>query len=199
MPREFVLTLSGPDRIGIVEEVTGLLLDRGGNVLTSRMSRLGGEFAILLLATLPEGRDAKLDDAFHPLTERGYKITLNPAVRATGEPYLGWRAYRIEVQGADHEGIIHEVAHYLAGHGISIESVESETTPAPVSGSPLFTMTALVLVPPDRDGRLVVTLEDAGIARAANTFVKLHDIRGVMSVAMIYQYSDESETDEASP
>lgn len=49
------------------------------------------------------------------------------------------------------------------------------------------------------DGRLVVTLEDAGTASAADTFVKLHDIRGVMSVAMIYQYSDESGTEEASP
>jgi nitrate reductase NapD len=42
------------------------------------------------------------------------------------------------------------------------------------------------------DGRIVLTLEDAGTARAADTFVKLHDIHGVMSVAMIYQYSDES-------
>ncbi len=46
------------------------------------------------------------------------------------------------------------------------------------------------------DGRLVLTLEDAGTASAADTFVKLHDIRGVMSVAMIYQYSDESGTQE---
>ena len=43
------------------------------------------------------------------------------------------------------------------------------------------------------DGRLVVTLEDAGTERAADTFVRLHDIRGVMSVAMIYQYSDVPE------
>jgi len=47
------------------------------------------------------------------------------------------------------------------------------------------------------DGRLVLTLEDAGTASAADTFVKLHDIRGVMSVAMIYQYSDESASQEA--
>lgn len=47
------------------------------------------------------------------------------------------------------------------------------------------------------DGRLVLTLEDAGSASAADTFVKLHDIQGVMSVAMIYQYSDESGTQEA--
>ncbi len=48
------------------------------------------------------------------------------------------------------------------------------------------------------DGKLVVTLEDTGTANAADTFVKLHDIRGVMSVAMIYQYSDEQGTQEAS-
>jgi nitrate reductase NapD len=47
------------------------------------------------------------------------------------------------------------------------------------------------------DGRLVLTLEDAGTASAADTFVRLHDIRGVMSVAMIYQYSDEPGTQEA--
>lgn len=43
-----------------------------------------------------------------------------------------------------------------------------------------------------QDGRLVITLEDAGTTSAAETFVKLHEIRGVMSVAMIYQYSDAS-------
>ena len=53
MKRNFVLTLTGPDRIGIVDRVTGLLLDRGGNVETSRMARLGGEFAVLMLVSLP--------------------------------------------------------------------------------------------------------------------------------------------------
>jgi periplasmic nitrate reductase NapD len=43
------------------------------------------------------------------------------------------------------------------------------------------------------DGRLVLTLEDAGTDSAADTFVKLHDIAGVMSVAMIYQYSESTE------
>ena len=49
----FVLTLTGPDRIGIVENVTGLLVARGGNVEVSRMARLGGEFAILMLVSIP--------------------------------------------------------------------------------------------------------------------------------------------------
>ena len=51
MQRNLVLTLTGPDRIGIVEGVTKLLVDRDGNVEMSRMARLGGEFAILMLVS----------------------------------------------------------------------------------------------------------------------------------------------------
>ena len=80
-------------------------------------------------------------------------MTTTPAERTDAKAHTGWRPYRIEVQGADHEGIIHEVAHYLSSRGINIESVDSETTLAPVSGSPLFAMTAQVVVPPDLAGQ----------------------------------------------
>jgi len=60
----------------------------------------------------------------------------------------GWLPYQIEVEGADHEGIVHEVARYLSARGINIESMETGVTAAPLSGTPLFTMTALVAVPP---------------------------------------------------
>ena len=75
-------------------------------------------------------------------------MTTTPTDRAYAEARPGWRAYRIEVEGADHEGIIHEVARYLSERGINIESVDSETTLAPVSGSPLFAMTARSSSPP---------------------------------------------------
>ena len=144
----FILTLTGPDRIGIVGEVTGLLLDRGGNVETSRMARLGGEFAVLMLVSMPtEGFD-RLETGLGSLTGQGYKVTTTPTGRSYAEAHPGWLPYRVEVEGADHEGIIHEVAQYLSARGISIESAESESTLAPTSGSPLFAMTAEVVVPP---------------------------------------------------
>ena len=90
---------------------------------------------------------------FRGLTERGYKVTTTPAEGTYAEAHPGWLPYRIEVHGADHEGIIHEVAHYLSRHGISIETVDSECTPAPTSGVPLFAMTARVVVPPELSGR----------------------------------------------
>lgn len=153
MQRNFILTLTGPDRVGIVDRLTGLLLDRGGNVETSRMARLGGEFAILMLVSMPRERFDGLDEALEDLAAEGYKVTTTPAERTYTEAHRGWLPYQIEVRGADHEGIIHEVAHYLSGRGINIETVDSETTPAPVSGSPLFVMTARVVVPPDLSGR----------------------------------------------
>jgi glycine cleavage system transcriptional repressor len=148
MQTNFVLTLTGPDRIGIVDEVTGLLLQRGGNVETSRMARLGGEFAVLMLVSMPSDRFSGLDKGLEDLTAQGYKVTTTQAGRTYAEAHPGWLPYRIEVQGADHEGIIHEVAHYLSRRGISIESVDSESTPAPTSGVPLFAMTARLVVPP---------------------------------------------------
>ena len=63
--------------------------------------------------------------------------------------FAGWLPYQIEVLGADHEGIIYEIAQNLAGQGINFEDVETTTAPAPMSGTPLFKMQATVLVPPD--------------------------------------------------
>jgi glycine cleavage system transcriptional repressor len=153
MQTNFILTLTGPDRIGIVEEMTRLLLDRGGNVETSRMARLGGEFAVLMLVSLPEGRAVDLDKGLESLAGQGYKVTTTPAQRTYAEAHRGWLPYQIEVHGADHEGIIHEVARYLSGRGISIESMDSESAPAPTSGAPLFSMTARVVVPPGLSGQ----------------------------------------------
>jgi glycine cleavage system transcriptional repressor len=152
MHTNLVLTLTGPDRIGIVEDVTGLLLARGGNVEVSRMARLGGEFAILMLVSLPDEQIAGVEMDLENLSARGYKLTTSRVQQSYAEAHPGWIPYHIEVHGADHEGIIQEVAHYLSHRGINIESMDSETTPAPISGVPLFTMTAEVAVPPGLAG-----------------------------------------------
>src|SRR4051812_26945562 len=100
MQRNFVLTLTGPDRVGIVEEVTGLVLERGGNVETSRMARLGGEFAILMLVSMPEGRSDDPEEGLAGLVSRGYKVTTTRAERTYSEAHAGWLPFRIEVRGA---------------------------------------------------------------------------------------------------
>jgi glycine cleavage system transcriptional repressor len=149
MHTNVILTLTGPDRVGLVEDVTGRILDHGGNIETSRMARLGGAFAILSLISLSTAQLAGLEAAFESLIAQGYKLTLSQAGQAHSKQYAGWLPYQIEVHGADHEGIIHHVAHVLAESGITIESMDTSTASAAMSGSPLFSMRALVLAPPE--------------------------------------------------
>jgi glycine cleavage system transcriptional repressor len=147
MPKNIVLTLTGRDKIGIVDNVTSLIAKRDGNVESSRMARLGGEFAMLMLVTVPDKEFASLDQDFQQLRGEGYQVTL-VQTEDDSRKYTGWLPYEIEVTGADHEGIIHEISHHLAVQGINIESMDTSSTPAPMSGTPLFMMKGVVLVPP---------------------------------------------------
>lgn len=163
MQTSIVLTLTGPDRIGIVEDVTAALLELGGNVENSRMARLGGEFAILMLVTLPQEDAASVSAALTHLTDAGYKLTASPTQETPEAAHPGWLPFSIDVEGADHEGIIHEIARRLSRLGINIESMETGTSRAPLTGTQLFTMTALVSVPPDvADGGWIAEVVEAG-------------------------------------
>jgi len=163
MRATIVFTLTGPDRVGIVEEVTDLLLGLGGNVETSRMARLGGEFAILMLVTLPAEQISHLDETVEHLKEHGYRVTASETKPAQVEAVPGWVPYRIQVSGADHEGIIHNIAAGLSRQGINIESMDTGTSRAPVSGTQLFSMSALVAVPNDlAQTDWIAALKEAG-------------------------------------
>lgn len=147
MRLKVMITLSGPDRVGIVEEVSAAVLAAKGNVETSRMVRLGGEFAVLMLVAVDRDELDTLERMLKNLTENGYRLTLSPTELTAPDGV----AYELQVEGADHEGIVHEIAQGLAGQGITIESAETGVRSAAVSGAPLFWMRALVLVPADVD------------------------------------------------
>lgn len=164
MRTNIVLTLTGTDRVGIVDDVTELLLELNGNIETSRMARLGGEFAILMLVSLPSEQLTNLDKLTRTLADQGFKVTTTQTEQTRAEAHPGWLTYQVDVTGADHEGVLHQIAHHLSQRDISIETLESGMTPAPISGTPLFQLTALVAVPPylvDAQ-EWVVTLKNVG-------------------------------------
>ena len=149
MPKRFVLTLTGSDRIGIVQHVTESILECGGDVQASRMARLGGEFAMLLLVSIPDAETDRLSTNVESLSNEGYKVSLTETEWGVAARRKEWLPYRIEVRGANHEGIIHKISEHLSKQGINIESIDTSVVPAPMSGAPLFTMEAIVVVPPD--------------------------------------------------
>ncbi len=147
MQKQLVLTAVGRDRTGVVEEFTKLILHYDGNIEASRMVRLGGDFALLMFVSAPEDRVLELRRAVDELHYTKFDVlTRVTETDDEGDEALD-HCCTITVLGADHMGIINQVARYLTEQGINLESMHTEVSAAPMSGTPLFTMSAEVVVP----------------------------------------------------
>jgi glycine cleavage system transcriptional repressor len=142
-----VLTATGPDKPGIVERVTDVVEEHGGNVVASRAMRLGGEFAMLMLVSASTDHADALREALRALRDDEFQVATRLTTRGNVQKYAGYIPYEIKIRGADHEGIVHSVTHYLASQGINIETLDTNVRKAPMTGTPLFEMEAVVLVP----------------------------------------------------
>ena len=150
MTKEYlVTTVVGPDRRGIVEQITAVVSNNQANIEESRMARLGGEFAVIMLISLPGAKEEDLMAGLDQLKEQNLTVLIRPTNLSRLEKFQGYVPYEISVIGADHEGIVHSVARYLASERINIETMDTHVTQAPITGTPLFSMQATVQAPPE--------------------------------------------------
>lgn len=150
MAKEYlVLTAVGRDKVGTVEMITDLVASHSANIEESRMARLGGEFAIIMLLSLAAEKVQPLVNALPSLQEKELTATSKRTDLKRLSEFQGYVPYEISVIGADHEGIVYTVARYLAAEGINVEEMDTHVSPAPNSGTPLFSMSAIVQAPPN--------------------------------------------------
>ena len=153
MTRRWIVTALGKDRPGIVAGVTEVLYKLGCNLEDSAMTRLEGEFAIMLIFSSPAKTSAeKLRESFDRL-ERQLKLAvhLKPlTAQETGKPRARGSAYHISVYGADHPGIVFAVSKALARIGINITDVHTHRS---VGGKPSLYLMLLEVEVPARLGR----------------------------------------------
>jgi glycine cleavage system transcriptional repressor len=147
MRKQLVLTASGHDRVGIVEKMAEIAVRYDGNIESSRMVRLGGDFALLMFITAPEEKIEPLRATLAEVHFAAYDIHTHLSEVSVSEDN-SVTPCAITVLGADHIGIIHQITSYLSEQGINVETMTTEVVSAPMSGSPLFTMSAVVKVPP---------------------------------------------------
>jgi glycine cleavage system regulatory protein len=146
MRNTLVLTVLAPDRTGLVELLAQRIAAAGGNWEESRMARLAGQFAGILLVTCEAARSDELVAAMRTLESAGLQVTAR-ATQADPAPAPGPRI-QLALTGADRAGIIRDVSRVLAERGVNVEELESEVSSAPMSGERLFTARARLRVPP---------------------------------------------------
>ncbi|HET7538933.1 MAG TPA: ACT domain-containing protein [Polyangiaceae bacterium] len=141
-----VLTAVGPDRPGLVSEISKLVLSAGANLEDSRMAILGGEFALLMLVSGDEKATQEVAAQSEALGPRlGLRLLTKPTTsRQSAREFL---AFEIRVTGVDRPGIVQRVASVLAGRGVNVASLESRLEFAPESGTPMFILEANLQIP----------------------------------------------------
>jgi glycine cleavage system transcriptional repressor len=142
-----ILTAVGPDKVGLVERISEFIARHGCNIEDSKMAVFCGEFAMIILIAGAKGDLIRIGSAYRELeVQTGLTITIKtPSSRRSAEPLL---PYKLTASCMDHPGIVYNLSRVLSSFGINIESMETETYAAPVSGTPIFCLEATVSVPP---------------------------------------------------
>jgi glycine cleavage system transcriptional repressor len=147
---ELAITVIGPDRTGIIAEVSEALAGVGANLSDSTMTRLRGHFAMTLICTGPAAGD--VEKALAPLGDLISAVrVVEPEADAgvAGEPYL------VSVHGADRLGIVAAVTRVVAAAGGNITDLTTRLT------GPLYVLIAEVDVPRGVAGDLAARLAEA--------------------------------------
>ncbi len=151
MKRYYALSAIGKDRPGIVAEVAGLIYECGGNLEDSSMTRLGEQFALLILFSgSGEEFQYRISTGVKRLEwEKRLSIFLTPVeeLEPGAKRKESFESYELTTTGLDRVGIVYRVSRLLADEGINIADMHTRATPSPESGTPIFTMRILLEVP----------------------------------------------------
>jgi glycine cleavage system transcriptional repressor len=141
-----IITAVGPDQIGLVEKISEFIARHGCNIEDSKMAVFCGEFALILLISGDGSNLFKIANHYRDLEiDTGLAISIKtPSSRKPPESFL---PYALTVSCMDHPGIVYQISGILSGLGINIESMETTTYAAPVSGTPIFRLEANIAVP----------------------------------------------------
>ena len=146
METQLVVTFCGPDRSGIVSQLSKIVARHGANWEESRMATLAGQFAGILKVAVDSEREQPLIDELSVV--EGLSMFVERGHLEDGEFA---RDVHLELTGADHEGIVSEVCGVLVQFGINIEEMSSDVVAAPMSGEGLFMAEVVLRCPPDLD------------------------------------------------
>lgn len=144
--QHLVITAVGPDRVGLVEQISQFLLKEGCNIEDSKMAVFCGEFTIILLVSGAEDGLARVAASLEALTaQTGLAFFCKePTARA---PVASALPCRLLASCLDHPGVVYELSSVLSRRGVNIESLETKTDESAMSGTPIFGLDALLSVP----------------------------------------------------
>lgn len=170
MQHLLVLSAIGEDRPGIVQAISQTITDCGCNITDSRMTVLGGEFAVIMLLSGSWDAIVKLEHSLARLEKKLDLIILSKRTETRDMP-RNQLSYLIEVVSMDHPGIVHDISKFMSDRKINITDLSTSSYAAPHTGTPMFSMTMTISIP-----------ANLAIANLRNEFMDMCDALNVDAV-----------------
>jgi glycine cleavage system regulatory protein len=142
-----VLTAIGPDRPGLVSALSSIVATGGGNWLDSRMARLAGQFAGIVLVAVAVDKADALTAALRQLEAEGLRLVVEKGLGAHESSRAGGDRMKLELLGHDRPGIVRDVSRVLADMKVSIDELETHHGSGSFSGEAMFKAHALLRLP----------------------------------------------------
>lgn len=160
MDTPLVLTIIADDQPGIINTVSEVLYKFGGSWSESSMASLAGQFAGILLASVPSTHADACVEALRGLRNKGLFVT----AQLSREPVpmsLEAREFVLDLVGNNRRGIVHDITAILARHNINVHNLETVAESVAMGGGELFKAKAKLVVPASVDIEALETeLED---------------------------------------
>ena len=142
-----VMTVLGQDRPGLVESLSRVVVENGGNWIESRMAHLAGQFAGIVRVEVDADQAGRLTDALRGLDREGLDLIIHSDEAPPHAPRPTPGLVKLELIGQDRPGIVSEITRVLTSHGVNVEDLTTECVTAPTTGQQLFQASAKLQLP----------------------------------------------------
>ena len=136
----------GPDKTGMVHDLTRLIADAGGNLIECRMTSLGSQFAMLLLVGGNWHAVGKVERELEKLQgDPDFSLQVRRTdPRAVRADQL---SYTVEFVCPDQTGVVSAFSGFFAARNIDIAECDCHTYVAIHTGAPMTNVRMVVNVP----------------------------------------------------
>lgn len=133
MDNNAFVSITCPDRLGLVAAISGCLFDLGGNLGDTMFAVLGGAAEFTSVVELPQG--VGLEDVTAALRARPEleqaEVSVEPFVLAPVHDAQARVTHRITVSGGDRPGLVARLSEVFVEFGVNVVRLNAERIPGP--------------------------------------------------------------------
>ena len=144
MIKNIIVSIVGPDKPGVVSNISKIIKNNSGNIDKSRMVRLGDFFTIMVSITINKNNLLRLNKDLENYSD--YQITTYESkTNLTNDVNDDMKI--VHLNGIDNEGLVFKITNEFTKLNINIEELETNISNAPMSGLTLFSLIAKIKHP----------------------------------------------------